>query len=517
MIERTQSAPETAARGWRFALPAVLVALLAILVLYRETAMDMVEIWARSDTFMHGFVVAPITLWLIWRIRKSIALLTPRPSVWALLGLFVTGFVWLLGELATVGVVSQFAFTTMLVLAVPAVLGFEVARRITFPLAFLYFAVPFGEFALPHLMEWTANFTILGLRLSGIPVYREGLNFVIPSGNWSVVEACSGVRYIIASLTVGTLFAYLSYHSLRRRLIFIGVAFIVPVIANWVRAYMIVMIGHLSGNKLAVGVDHLIYGWAFFGIVIISMFWIGSRWREEELPAPASQLSNGTSAASGANSSPLIIMALAVTVMAAIWPLTQWQIERNLPPLVTQLEPLGPITGWPTSPGKLSNWSPSFENSSPNLQSAFSSDGRAVGLYLGFYRNQDDSRKMVTSVNVLVKSGDPVWARVNGGVRQIALNQQSISVRTAELRSADSSRLLVWQWYWVNGQLTASDFRAKAYTAWSRITGQGDDSAVIIVYAPKEQSGGGEAALEAFIHAAWPEIESVLRRTREKR
>ena len=104
----------------------------------------------------------------------------------------MTGFVWLLGELATVGVVSQFAFTTMLVLAVPAVLGFVVARRITFPLAFLYFAVPFGEFALPHLMEWTANFTILGLRLSGIPVYREGLNFVIPSGNWSVVEACSG-------------------------------------------------------------------------------------------------------------------------------------------------------------------------------------------------------------------------------------------------------------------------------------------------------------------------------------
>jgi len=39
----------------------------------------------------------------------------------------------------------------------------------------------------------------------------------------------------------------------------------VPIIANWLRAYMIVMIGHLSGNKLAVGVDHLIYGWLFFG------------------------------------------------------------------------------------------------------------------------------------------------------------------------------------------------------------------------------------------------------------
>ena len=74
---------------------------------------------------------------------------------------------------------------------------------------------------------------------------------------------------IIASLTVGTLFAYLSYRSLNRRLIFVGVAFAVPVIANWMRAYMIVMIGHLSGNKLAVGVDHLIYGWVFFGKMCI--------------------------------------------------------------------------------------------------------------------------------------------------------------------------------------------------------------------------------------------------------
>ena len=65
------------------------------------------------------------------------------------------------------------------------------------------FAVPVGEFLLPVFMEWTADFTVLALRLSGIPVYREGLQFVIPSGNWSVVEACSGIRYLIASLMVG--------------------------------------------------------------------------------------------------------------------------------------------------------------------------------------------------------------------------------------------------------------------------------------------------------------------------
>ena len=504
------------ASAWRFALPALVAAWLAILALYRETAMSMVEIWSRSETFTHAFLVPPISLWLIWRIRSSVALVPPRPSVWPLLALAGAGVVWLLGELAAVGVLSQFALTTMLVLAVPAVLGLPVTRRVIFPLAFLYFAVPFGEFAMPQMMEWTANVTVLGLRMSGIPVYREGLHFVIPSGNWSVIEACSGVRYLIASVTVGTLFAYLSYHSLKRRLIFVVVSFVVPVIANWVRAYMIVMLGHLSGNKLAAGVDHLIYGWLFFGIVIMAMFWIGARWREDELP-PSREISHGTPTRIAAKSS-VLIAALAVIAMATVWPLAQWQIERSLPPEVSQLEALGPIAGWPASSDNFADWRPLFENASAEMQSSFVSEGRMAGLYLGYYRNQGDSRKMVTSGNVLVRSTDVHWAKVAGASRQLALAGQSIDVRTAELRSsADSSRMLVWQWYWVNGHLTDSDYRAKAYTALSRLMGQGDDSAVIIVYAPKEQAGGGEAALEAFASAAAPEIERLLRRTREKR
>jgi exosortase len=69
------------------------------------------------------------------------------------------------------------------------------------------------------------------------------------------------------------------------------VSIAVPVVANWLRAYMIVMIGHLSGNTLAVGVDHLIYGWVFFGVVIMMMFMVGARWAEPPLigsSAPAS-------------------------------------------------------------------------------------------------------------------------------------------------------------------------------------------------------------------------------------
>lgn len=266
----------------RPALIAVTVTLLGLMALYFSTGQAMVTIWARSETFTHAFLVPPITLWLVWENRYRLARQTIQPSLWLAVPMAMLALGWLLGEVAAVNAVTQLAFTLMLILAVPLVIGLRAAWQIAFPLAFLLFAVPIGEFVMPTLMEWTATFTVMGVRASGLPVYQEGLHFVIPSGRWSVVEACSGVRYLIASLTVGTLCVYFNYRSLSRRLIFIGVSIAVPLVANWMRAYIIVMLGHLSGNELATGADHLIYGWVFFGIVMMIMFAIGMRWREDD-------------------------------------------------------------------------------------------------------------------------------------------------------------------------------------------------------------------------------------------
>ena len=82
---------------WRRALPALLVVIAAILVAQRETALTMAGIWARSDTFAHGFLVPPIALWLIWRQRGILARLTPRPAPVLLLPFLGAGLAWLLG------------------------------------------------------------------------------------------------------------------------------------------------------------------------------------------------------------------------------------------------------------------------------------------------------------------------------------------------------------------------------------------------------------------------------------
>ena len=97
-------------------------------------------------------------------------------------------------------------------------------------------------------------------------------------------------------------------------MIFIAISFVVPVFANWLRAYMIVMIGHLSGNKLAVGVDHLVYGWVFFGIVIMAMFAIGARWSET---TPAEAKTTTAQAAVTREGSPYWLVMLAIALLTA--------------------------------------------------------------------------------------------------------------------------------------------------------------------------------------------------------
>ena len=266
---------------------AVVLTVAAILAVYFGTAASIEAIWRRAETFAHGYVVVPIVLWLLWRRRAALAQVPVKPFWPGLAAVGTFGAVWLVGSTSAVLGIEQFALLFMIQAAVVSIVGLRFARAIAFPLAFLLFAVPFGEIFVPRLIDWTADFTVLAVRASGVPVYREGNQFNIPSGAWSVVEACSGIRYLIAALMGSTLYAYLTYRSPWRRVAFILASIPVPIVANWLRAYMIVMLGHLSNNKIAADVDHLIYGWIFFGVVILLMFWVGSFWREDEPPPPS--------------------------------------------------------------------------------------------------------------------------------------------------------------------------------------------------------------------------------------
>jgi exosortase A len=509
------------ASPWRRALPALVLVWAIVLLLYRDTAVAMVGIWSRSDTFAHAFLVPPIALWLAWRRRDALALLSPSPQPWVLLPMAAIGLLWLMGELVAVNAATQFALVALIVLAVPMVLGTAIARELMFPLGFMFFAVPIGEFMTPTMIAWTADATILALRWTGIPVYREGMQFIIPSGNWSVVEACSGVRYLIASFMVGTLFAYLNYRSTKRRLLFVGVSILVPIVANWMRAYMIVMLGHLSGNTIAVGVDHLIYGWVFFGVVIMIMFVIGARWSEPDVPAVATTsfdagiVDSGTSAAwAGTLLACVLVLLMPQLVNAALQ-----RSEGELPP--PRLALPDQLGDWTVAPDDVVHWQPSFANPSVATRRSYTQAGRTVGVYVAYYRGQRAEHKLVSSENVLVTTRDREWNQVSTGRMVLPMGQGKLSVKTAELfgtampGALRRPELQVWKTYWVDGKWIADDATAKLQGALAQLRGRGDDGAVIVLFADEGSHDASKSALSAFAQENIAALDELLKQVRD--
>lgn len=510
----------SARAAWPRALAGLALVLLLILGLYHQTAWAMVQIWNRSETFAHAFTVPPIALWLIWRQRAALAWVEPRPSPWFLVPFAACGILWLLGDLAAVNAATQLAMVGMLVFAVPLCLGASVARVIAFPLAFFFFAVPIGEFLMPLFMDWTADFTVSALRLSGIPVYREGLQFVIPSGNWSVVEACSGIRYLMASVMVGALFAYLNYRSFKRRVIFVVFATLLPVLANWVRAYLTVLLGHVSGNQLATGADHLLYGWVFFGIIMLAMFMVGARWAEPDAPPPVRPAGQGVGAGSASlGATGLATWAAALVLLAVPFAWAQRLAVQASPAELSLSVPAGSISGWQSELMTTAMLKPVFQAPAAQAAALFRKGERQVGVHLAYYRQQDYRSKLISSVNTLVTSEDRQWSRVSQG--SVELTQPSLRMRRVELRNLHGTdspwpqRLDVWQIYWVNGQPTSSDWQAKLWGLWHRLMGHGDDAAALVFYTDHGDEGAGEAVLREFVQENWAALDAALRKARD--
>lgn len=496
----------------RRTLLAVGLAVVAILALYWRTVGSMVAIWWRSETFAHGFVIAPICLWLVWRRRDALARVVARPWWPGLVGVFGAGALWLVSSAADVLVAEQLAVVLMIQAAIVTVIGMRASRVLVFPLLFLFFAVPAGEILVPTLINWTANFTVGALRASGVPVYREGNHFVIPSGMWSVVETCAGLRYLIASLMVGTLYAMLAYRSTLRRAAFIAASILVPIVANWMRAYLIVMLAHLSSNKIAVGVDHLIYGWIFFGVVMLLLFWVGSHWQEAPEPkrTAAREGANAKSGGDRLAARRLLPAGIAAVALAGAWLPTEAWVKGSVP----QGDPVLPaVVGqgdWQASDAPVSVWKPHYAGFAAERLQSFRKDGRDVGLYLAYYRGQEKGRELITSDNALVTMSEWDWKLVSYGRNTVDWRGERQAVDEATL-SGPAQRLHVFRLYWISGKVTASEPMAKVLTAWSVLAGHGDDSALVVMYTP--QRGSAEEArsvLRDFAVEMSPPIERAV-------
>ncbi len=460
-------------------------------IAYYPTYSSMVSIWYRSETFAHGFLILPICAWLIWNIRDQIKITLPQANFLGVPILLLLGLLWLLANYVGVLAIEQLAATLMIPVLVFILLGWQTSSVMAFPLLFILFAVPLGEELTPALINVTADFTVAMIEMVGIPVYREGTFFELPTGNWSVVAACSGVRYLIASVTLGVLYAYLNYQRLSKRIIFILAACIVPIVANGLRAFMIVMIGHFSDMQLATGVDHLIYGWVFFGLVIGIMFYVGSFWRDDDsklqLRGVPWRLGNVS------NTAPAYKLLIAATGIVLIFGPMKFQMEQETLGFsdVAEISVATPF-GWQEKTPDLNSWKPAYHGLDREFLSAYTdTEGNEVTLFIGYYAQQRQGAELGNYNNVLVVEGDDQWRAIQG--QTLILPNTTIEAPTATIKG-NSKQYLTTYFFYVDGQWATNKYQTKWLQAKARLLGGRDDGAIIAI--TSSQMEGAQTSVE---------------------
>src|SRR3546814_15299898 len=135
------------------------------------------------------------------------------------------------------------------------------------------------------------SISVVLLHLSGIAAEMQGVFITTKAGFFEVAEECSGVNFLIAMLAYAVFAAHLCFRSWTRRILFVALALATTIIANALLAYGTMVAAAIWGVGAAGGIDHVFYGWIFFGIVIPAvMLFPGPRF---DRPAPRSAVARG--------------------------------------------------------------------------------------------------------------------------------------------------------------------------------------------------------------------------------
>ncbi|WP_405234332.1 exosortase A [Lentisalinibacter salinarum] len=471
--------------------------LLALLVLHHQTFASMVRSWLGDSTYTHGFAIPLIALFFAWQRREDAAAADTR--VWWPGFVLIAGLsgLWTVATIVNVQVVAQLASIGLISAVVLTLAGPPVAAVLALPLLYLLFAVPFGEGIVPLLMEWTADFTVGALHLVGIPVIRDGMHFSIPSGNFEVAKACSGVRYLLASAAAGVAFAFLTYDSGKKRLVFILAALVVPIVANGLRAFGIVLIAHYSDLALATGIDHFIYGWVFFGVIILLLFIVGARYADSLPDSGASGVAGARRVLPDSSDGPTPLVGagiLAIVLIAAGPALIQYRSVSVPDPALALPDISGPTSEWegPSPPDEA--WRLGYRGAADELAAAYrhGQSGRTVELRLAGYGLQQQGAELINATNRVV-DGDE-WQIQNLGRTASPVGSMP-GVRVVRARHGSDS-YLIWYWYQQGEQQTTSNYKAKLLEALAIAR---PSAASIVAIGAREAGGNTEEVLRTFL------------------
>lgn len=242
---------------WDLVAYAIILGLWALLAY--PAAIWLIRSWLSNPYYSHGFLIPPIVALLLWRQWPSFATEPRRGDTWP--GLLVS--------VASLGVVVWamrwqdyvVASLALIVLLVGILLFLEGWRRLKhwlFPLLFLAFMVPlpFIDLASPWLESFTARSATSLARLVGIEAAQQGGEITLPNTTIVVGAPCSGLRSLVAMVTVAVGWIYVVKGRLWAKVAMLIAVVPLVALSNVFRVAILLGVAQLFGEEAALSYYH---------------------------------------------------------------------------------------------------------------------------------------------------------------------------------------------------------------------------------------------------------------------
>lgn len=255
--------------GWQGLL---LIAAMALL--YAPVIRLLVWQWYNDPDYSHGFIVPILSAYLIWTRRDKLRQLRRRPSAWGMVIVLGSLSLLFLGSLGAELSLTRLSLLGTICGMIVYFAGGAVLRALTFPMAFLLFAIPipavvYNEIVFP-LQFLASKFATRALEMLNLfPVMREGNVLVLPHMSLEVVEACSGIRSLMSLLALAAGYGYVVERSVLVRWFLVLAMIPLAIISNGTRVMITAIMANYIGPRAAEGFMHEFSGWVIFVVATI--------------------------------------------------------------------------------------------------------------------------------------------------------------------------------------------------------------------------------------------------------
>jgi len=444
------------------------------------------KLWLDTTDYEHGFVLAAASLWLLFRVRERVAVapVRPLPAVLPVLAIALLG--WAIAYRANSEMLAQLSFPVVLLLAITASLGPVIARLAAFPVLFFYFAIPIWDQAVP-LLQWMCTVTsefVLGL--IGVPTHVEGFSVTIPAGRFSIVEGCSGKRYLIIALAVSALAGYLENARGRRLLAIMAFAGVCALVVNWIRIIIIIYAGHISNMQhYLVAVEHLSLGYALYIPLLAAIIWFARR--------NGGESQHGVIVQAALASTPRLVPAVAATLGLLIVATLLVIVTRTHDETRVAISPPPLLTGdWQGPLPPALGWNPRYKGFDAEFRVSYRTGSQRIEIYANTYGVQSQDEELVNFENTLAPS--PSWSIVRGADVEGPFKAFVAS-------SQSDSRWLMAQTFVVGGRQVASAGAAQLLYGWSALRHPAPSGTIALAIPCKEDCESESRTLAAFWRA----------------